>query len=213
MRRRLRRGRRTMRFFSTGQSCVHSAHIGQECVVHYRWHAHFGQRLRVEGIEHRAGGSVASVEVQPGLIVKIAAWMLDPAACASMEIGAPRASLAALSALHDLLVARGLRRTFSGDRIVIEEKADEDTAAIAEPAERTLPTDHTTGHPEVAGNEPEGTERRPWRTGQVDAEGDYSRALASAPARSRQQAESACWYSPFRRRRRPRTSGRCRPGG
>ena len=83
-------------------------------MVHYCWHAHFGRRLRVEGIEHRADGSVASVEVQPGLIVKIAAWMLDPAGCAGMEIGTPRASLAALSALHDLLVARGLRRTFSG---------------------------------------------------------------------------------------------------
>ena len=109
-RRRLHRDPRTARFSDSGQSCVHSAHVGQECVVHYRWHAHFRRRLRVEGIEHRADGAVASVEIQPGVIVKIAAWMLDPAACAGMEIGAPRASLAALCALHDLLVAQGLRR-------------------------------------------------------------------------------------------------------
>ena len=35
---------------------------------------------------------MASVEVEPGLIIKIPAWMLDPASCAGMEIGAPRAS-------------------------------------------------------------------------------------------------------------------------
>ena len=114
-------------------------------MVHYRWHAYFGRRLRVEGIESRADGSVASVGIQPGLIVKMAAWMLDPAACTGIEIGAPRVSLAAFCTLHDLLVAQGLRRTFSGDRIVIEEKADGNPAGIAEPVERTPPTDHTSG--------------------------------------------------------------------
>ena len=49
-------------------------------MVHCRWHAHFRRRLRLEGVEHRAGEAMASVEVRPGLVVKIAAWMLDPAA-------------------------------------------------------------------------------------------------------------------------------------
>ena len=86
---------------------------------------------------------MASVEVRPGLVIKIAAWMLDPAACAGMEIGAPRASLAALSELHDLLVAQGFRRSSLVDRAVIEEKAGEVLAAPAE----------------AARDEPEGTER------------------------------------------------------
>ena len=66
---------------------------------------------------------MASVAVQAGLIVKAAAWALDPAACAGMQIGAPRVTPAALSALHDLLAAQGLREGFSGERIVIEERA------------------------------------------------------------------------------------------
>ena len=117
--------RRTAMIFFPGPSCVHSAHIGQDCVVHYRWRALFGQRVRLECVEHRAGSSVASVEVQPGLIIKISAWMLDPASCAGMEIGARLASLATLAALHNLLVGQGFRRSSPDDRIVSGEKRDE----------------------------------------------------------------------------------------
>ena len=39
--------------FGPKPSCVHSVHIGQDCVVHYRWHALFGQRVRLECVEHR----------------------------------------------------------------------------------------------------------------------------------------------------------------
>ena len=80
---------------------------------------------------------MASVEVQPGLVIKIAVWMLDQAVCAGMEIDAPRAFLAALAALHDFLVAQGFRRSSLVDRAVIEEKADEVSAAPAGAAERT----------------------------------------------------------------------------
>jgi len=42
-------------------------------VVHYRWHEHFRRRVRFEGVEHRAGGLMASVEVRPGLVIMVAA--------------------------------------------------------------------------------------------------------------------------------------------
>ena len=119
----------------------------------------FGRRLRVEGVENRAGGSVAGVEVHPGLIVKIATWMLDPAACADVELGAPRASLAALSSLHDLLAAQGLRRTFPGDRTVVEEKGDEVLAATTGPSDRTVPTDPGAGRAEATAVERGATRR------------------------------------------------------
>jgi hypothetical protein len=40
------RNRRIIMTFCRGQSPVHSAHIGQEVEVHYRWHALYGRRLR-----------------------------------------------------------------------------------------------------------------------------------------------------------------------
>jgi hypothetical protein len=40
------------------------------------------------------------VEVSPGVVVVLAAWMLDTAACAGMEIGPPRAAVSALVVLH-----------------------------------------------------------------------------------------------------------------
>jgi hypothetical protein len=49
------------------------------------------------------------VEVSPGVVVVLAAWMLDAAACAGMEIGPPRAAVSALVVLHRLLVDLGLR--------------------------------------------------------------------------------------------------------
>src|ERR1700751_2091717 len=70
-----------------GQSPGHSAHVGQEVEVHYRWHALYGRRVRRQYIERRASGEVVHVEVAPGVIIVVAAWMLDVAACAGMALG------------------------------------------------------------------------------------------------------------------------------
>ena len=43
--------------------------------------------------EQRATGEVVHVEVAPGVVTCVAAWMLDAAACAGMELGAPRVSV------------------------------------------------------------------------------------------------------------------------
>jgi len=108
----------------SGRSPVHSAHVGQFVVVHYRWHALFGRRVRVERVDKRRSGQFVHVEVLPGVFTVVAAWMLDASACAGIELGAPRVSLAALSELDDLLKRRGLRRCSPGDITAGEEQTD-----------------------------------------------------------------------------------------
>ena len=92
-----------------GQSPGHSAHVGQEVVIHYRWHALYGRRLRRQCSENRQSGAVVHVEVEPGVVIVVAAWMLDPVACAGQELGPPRVSLSALCDLHDLLTPFGVK--------------------------------------------------------------------------------------------------------
>jgi hypothetical protein len=82
------------------QSPGHSAHIGQEVEVHYRWQALYGRCLRRQYVERRAGGDVVHVEVAPGVVIVMAGWVLDPAACAGMSLGALRVTLAGLAELH-----------------------------------------------------------------------------------------------------------------
>src|ERR1700738_2141648 len=74
---------------------VHSAHIGQEIEVHYRWHPLYGRRVKVRDIEQRGGGRVVHIEADPGVVRVVAEWMLDAAVCSAMEPGEPRVTLAA----------------------------------------------------------------------------------------------------------------------
>jgi hypothetical protein len=83
----------------------HCAHIGQDVVVHYRWHPLYGQRARCILTERRASGEIAQIEVAPGIFTKVAVWKLDRVHCAGLGIGAPRVSLAALIDLRELLGA------------------------------------------------------------------------------------------------------------
>jgi hypothetical protein len=105
-----------------GRSTVHSAHVGQEVEVRYRWHPLYGRRVRQHYSELRAGGRVAHVEAAPGVVVVLAAWMLDSAACAGMKIGAPHVDVAALSDFRDLLIDRGFRRSSQGDSRIAQEE-------------------------------------------------------------------------------------------
>src|SRR6516165_8782580 len=106
------------------QSCGHSAHVGQEVEVCYRWHALYGRRVRCQYRERRAGGEIVHVEVAPGVFIVMAAWMLDPAACAGMTLGAPRVSISALAEVHRLLIERGFRRSFLDDSSIVQEEQD-----------------------------------------------------------------------------------------
>src|SRR5512132_1000544 len=95
-----RRTRRRGGSCAPEQSPGHSAHIGQEVEVHYRWHPLYGRRVRQHRSEHRATGRVVYLEVVPGVVTVVAAWMLDPVVCADMAIGAPRVAVSALLDLH-----------------------------------------------------------------------------------------------------------------
>ena len=45
------------------------------------------------------------VELTPGAVTILPAWKLDAACCASLKVGAPLVSLAALCSLRELLIA------------------------------------------------------------------------------------------------------------
>src|SRR5439155_18464614 len=100
---------------------VHSAHVGQDVEVFYRWHALYGRRVRLSRLEPRANGQIAYVEASPGEILIMAAWMLDPVSCAGMQMAEPRASLAALADLHRLLVACRFRRSSEDEQRFAQE--------------------------------------------------------------------------------------------
>jgi hypothetical protein len=76
------------------------------------------------------------------VFIVVAAWMLDPAACARMTFGAPRVSTSALAELHQLLIERGFRRSSLDDSIIVQEEQDEKVADTAA-ASRAAPTQHS----------------------------------------------------------------------
>jgi hypothetical protein len=88
---------------------VHSAHIGQEIEVQYRWHPLFRRRVKVRDVEQRSGGRIVHIDAGDGAVKVIAEWMLDAAACSAMRLGEPRVSVVALSNLHQLLINVHLR--------------------------------------------------------------------------------------------------------
>src|SRR5689334_11261063 len=91
-------------FSGLSQSSVHSAHVGQELEVHYRYHPYFGGKVLVRCVEQRATGRFLKVQGSAGIVVSIAGWMLDPVICGAMTIGRPRVDLAALVELRRLLM-------------------------------------------------------------------------------------------------------------
>jgi len=67
--------------------------------------------------------------MMPGVVTAIAAWMLDPVACAGMAtIVAPRVAVSALLDLHRLLIAGGFRRSSRDDPIIVQEEQHEEPA-------------------------------------------------------------------------------------
>ena len=104
-----------------GQVRGHSAHIGQEVEVHYRWHPLYGRRVKVRDVEQRSGG-VVHVEADVGVVKVVAAWMLDRAVCSAMGLGEPRVTAAVLSERHRLLVDRRLRANSPDGSNVVREK-------------------------------------------------------------------------------------------
>ena len=127
---------------AASQSPRHSVHIGQEVEIHYRWHALYGRRLRRQYVERLAGGDVVHVEVTPGVVIVVAAWMLDPAACAGMSLGAPRVNLAALVEVHQLLLERGFRRSSRDDTTIVSEEQHEELVRTDSAIHGAAPAQH-----------------------------------------------------------------------
>ncbi|MGH0348385.1 hypothetical protein NKY44_32470, partial [Sinorhizobium meliloti] len=72
------------------QCPVHSAHVGDEVEVLYRWHPYFGQRVSIRRVEERATGRFLKVLGPTGVVIAISGWMIDPLVCRAMTMGTPR---------------------------------------------------------------------------------------------------------------------------
>lgn len=91
------------------------------------------------------------VEVAPGVVTVVAAWMLDAVACADMEIGAPRVAVPALADLQRLLTTLGFRTDSQGDSTVALESSDE--INTAESAANTEADDNAAGRQKPMGDD------------------------------------------------------------
>src|SRR6185436_17120827 len=140
-----RRDRRTTNSFDSVQSRDHSAHIGQDVVIHYRWHPLYGRKARRIQVERRASGEFVHVELTPASITILPAWKVDPVYCSGLKVGTPQVSLSELCELHELLIACESRLVSSGGNAVTQEThdgiagtADTNDGACSEGASREL---------------------------------------------------------------------------
>ena len=129
------------------QSTGHSAHIGEEVEVFYRWHPLHRRRVRLQYGEQRLAGRFVHVEASPGVVVALAAWMLDPVACAGMMMGAPRVGVSALIDLHQLLIERGFRGSSLVDSRFVKEEQNEQFAKVGSTNADAAPVPTPTQHP------------------------------------------------------------------
>jgi len=104
---------------------VHSAHVGEEREVYYRWHPYFGLKVRVRRVEQRAIGQFLKVEGPSGIVVSIPGWMVDPLACADMRSGQPQVDLVALSDLRRLVTQATVLTNSPSEDGIAREKFDE----------------------------------------------------------------------------------------
>jgi hypothetical protein len=84
----------------------------------------YGQSARRIQSERRASGEFVHVEATPGYVKIVPAWKLDAVYCAGLKLGEPQVSLAALCALHELLVACESRQLAADDNVVTQEAQD-----------------------------------------------------------------------------------------
>jgi len=113
-----------MRAFLGWPFSVHSAHVGQELEVHYRYHPYFGRMVLVRRVELRAAGQFLKVQGPAGIVVSMAGWMLDREVCAGLSIGAPRVNAAALVELERLLKGAAHPAHSASDIAIVPEEGD-----------------------------------------------------------------------------------------
>ena len=88
------------------------------------------------------------------MVIVVAAWMLDPVACAGMALGAPRVTVSALVELHQLLIDRGFRSSSLDDSTIVQEEQHEKLADTDAATRGPTPAQHTVRFRKVAGDQP-----------------------------------------------------------
>ncbi len=73
--------------------------------IHYRWHALYGRPVRLFYSERRGGADVVLAGGEQGAGIVVAAWMLDPAACAALTVGEPRSAVDWKPAIANFVIA------------------------------------------------------------------------------------------------------------
>ena len=144
----------------------HSAHVGHEVEIQYRWHALYGRRVRCQRREQRVAGPVVYLETAPGVVIVAAAWVLDPAVCAGMAFGAPRVAVPALIELHQLLIEHGFRRSSQDDPTIVQEEQNEKPADIGAATHGPAPAQYTVRFGKASGDEPLGPQHSAHSAGQ-----------------------------------------------
>src|SRR5580765_4448619 len=125
------RGRPSLRHLRRGRRLpVHSAHVGQELDVHYRWHPWFGCKVRIRQVQEWADGRYVRVQIPSGAVVVMASWMFDPLACAAMTLGPPRVDWAALLELKRLLIDVHLNKVSPAEAAIAQEVQNEDSQSF-----------------------------------------------------------------------------------
>ncbi|SDG92339.1 hypothetical protein SAMN04487974_112100, partial [Pelagibacterium luteolum] len=114
-----------VKVFGCRPSPVHSAHVGEEREIHYRWHPYFERKVTVRQVQQRATGQFLRVDGPSGTIISIPGWMVDPLICAEMRIGAPQVDLAALSDLKRLVTPTSVPTHSPGENGIAREEVDE----------------------------------------------------------------------------------------
>jgi hypothetical protein len=166
-----------------GQSRGHSAHIGQEVIIHYRWHPLYGRSARRIQSKRCVSGDVVRVELSPGAVTVLPAWKLDAVYCAGLKVGAPRVSLPALRALHELLIACESRLVSAGGNIVRQETQDGSAVAVrtedgarsgaeTQPAGGATPVGPHSRRRTISGDDAGGTPSRAEGAGAAPARGE-----------------------------------------
>jgi len=134
---------------------------------------------RIQG-ERRASGELVHVELTPGAVAILPAWKLDAIYCASLKVGAPQVSLAALRSLRELLIACESRLVSADGNIVTQEAQDgstvtgrtKDGAGLqAHSSEGSTPARSRSRRRALSGHEPGGAPIRAERDGAAPARG------------------------------------------